>query len=158
MKILVPTSPYTSTGYPIQPGTATGGLQTVSTQIVDALVEMGHEVTLYTDKDFFLGSEKVEQVKGDYTSTVNAKNTSVKKWTEGWIKEALNPKYERVIINDTIFNLKDSLEDFRKVCKKTSMVYHSYDELIDMSFMAPQIQTLMEVMENGGGSLRSPRP
>jgi len=30
------------------------------------------------------------------------------------------------------------------------MVYHSYDELIDMSFMAPQIQTLMEVMENGG--------
>lgn len=150
MRVLIPTHPRTSTGYPKQPGAVSGGLETACLQIIDSLVSMGHEVTLYTDDDFIVEDPRVEQVKGGYTSRINAKVTPTKKWTEGWIKEASNPRYERVVLNDAIFNLSNCLKEFREVCKKVSVIYHLYDEQVDGSFLATQIQSLMEVAENGG--------
>ena len=152
MKILMPSIPYTSCGYPQTPGKQTGGAERVFIDIAKSLKKQGHEVTLFTDENFLVARNSgVKQKKGLFKSKAQTGRCPTKAWTTGFIQEFLSGEYDRVILNFSTFYLKgEVLNQFRSICPKLSLINHVYDEVIDSSFMCTQLQSAMEVIEHGG--------
>jgi glycosyltransferase involved in cell wall biosynthesis len=149
MRILMPTHPCTNTGYPKTEGKVSGGLETAFEKIVQALIQIGHEVTLYTPLNYQVSDPRVSQVEGSFLSKAEGGITRWKQWTQGWLD--LSGDYDRVVLNDCLLYLsEETIGQLRDVSPKVRMIYHLYDDQVDGSFLGKQVQILEEVRKHGG--------
>jgi glycosyltransferase involved in cell wall biosynthesis len=128
-----------------------GGIDVVCFEMVDSLLELGHEVTLFTDSNFEVREGKVKQVRGDFLDKGRNKGrTDWKSWTLGWLSEMETGKYDRIILNDTLLYLNEEVWDrIMPLSPYIRMVYHSYDDCVDSGYFGKQIQIMSSLSKMG---------
>lgn len=152
MKILVPTHPMSSPGYPmLSLKGGSGGIDVVCFEIVDSLLELGHEVTLFTDANFEVKDPRVSQVRGEFLDkSLNKGRTNWKSWTLGWLEAMETGGYDRVILNDTLLYLNEEVwKRISLLAPSIRMIYHSYDDCVDSGYFGKQIQIMSGLSEGG---------
>jgi len=149
MKVLMPAHPCSNPGFPKLPGKMAGGLETAFETMVKTLCNQGHEVTLFTSLNYEIQDPRVKQVEGGFLSKAEGGITRWKEWTLGWM--AIADEYDRVVLNDSLLYMsQETVDKLREVSPKVRSVYHLYDDQIDGSFLAKQVQVLNEIQRHGG--------
>jgi glycosyltransferase involved in cell wall biosynthesis len=148
MKVLIPVYPFCNSGYPVTH--IVDGLLTSLYKEIDALVDLGHDVTLLTSKNFPVLTDTVQHIAGDFLSKEESGQMPWAKYTEAICEHG--DKFDVILLNSSELKLdrKDLREKVAELGPKLRVIYHHYDDRPFASFLVTQYQAMAWVVKHGG--------